>query len=61
MTYTKPQAEFYVSFHKNHLNVEWNLDYDRLSELEELMGEPQVFIWIKNDLLLIINNFLCIF
>ena len=39
VTYTKPQADFDVSFHKNHLNVDWNLDYDKLSESEGLMGK----------------------
>ena len=39
VTYTKPQADFDVSFHKNHLNVDWNLDYDKLTESEGLMGK----------------------
>ena len=39
VTYIKPQAEFDVSFHKDHLNVDWNLEYDKLSESEGLMGK----------------------
>ena len=39
VTYTKPQAEFDVSFYKNHLNVDWSLAYDSLPESEGLMGK----------------------
>ena len=41
VTYTEPQADFDVNFHKNHLSIDWNLDYDNFSESEGLMGKIQ--------------------
>ena len=37
--YIKPQAHFDVSFHQNHLNVDWNFQYDNLPEMHGLMGK----------------------
>ncbi|XP_065892985.1 uncharacterized protein [Dysidea avara] len=28
--YTKPKAEFDVTFYNNHLNVEWSMDYENV-------------------------------
>ena len=36
--YSKPRAKFDVTFHKNHLNVDWNIDYDELHGSHGLMG-----------------------
>ena len=41
VTYTEPQANFHVNFHKNHLSIDWNLDYDNFPESEGLMGKIQ--------------------
>ena len=37
--YIKPQAHFDVTFHQNHLNVDWNFQYDNLPEIHGLMGK----------------------
>ena len=58
VTYIKPQAEFDVSFHKDHLNVDWNLEYDKLTESEGLMGKSlrcYILIVTKN-----LDNHICI-
>ena len=34
----KPKAEFDVSFCKNHLDINWNIQYDELPELHGLIG-----------------------
>jgi len=36
--YAKPKAEFDVSFCKNHLDINWNIQYDELPELHGLIG-----------------------
>ena len=36
--YTKPQAKFDVTFYKNHLNVDWSMNYDELHNSHGLMG-----------------------
>jgi len=36
--YAKPKAEFDVSFYKNHLDINWNIQYDELPELHGLIG-----------------------
>jgi len=36
--YTKPHAKFDVTFYKNHLNVDWSLNYDELHDSHGLMG-----------------------
>ena len=57
VTYIKPQAEFDVSFHKDHLNVDWNLEYDKLSESEGLMGKSlRCYILIVTKTL---DNYIC--
>ena len=38
VVYTKPKAEFDVTFYSNHLDINWNLQYDELSEIEGLIG-----------------------
>ena len=37
--YIKPHARFDVTFHQNHLNVDWNFQYDNLPEIHGLMGK----------------------
>ncbi|XP_065894910.1 uncharacterized protein [Dysidea avara] len=37
--YTKPQAKFDVTFYKNHLNVDWSMNYDELHDSHGLMGQ----------------------
>ncbi|XP_065894617.1 inter-alpha-trypsin inhibitor heavy chain H3-like isoform X1 [Dysidea avara] len=39
VSYTDPRADFDVSFHSNHLNVDWNLKYDEFADLHGLMGQ----------------------
>ena len=39
VSYTDPRADFDVSFHSNHLNVDWNLKYDEFADLHGLMGK----------------------
>ena len=39
VSYTNPQADFDVNFHSNHLNVDWNLQYDEFADLYGLMGK----------------------
>ena len=36
--YTKPQAKFDVTFYKNHLNVDWSMNYNELHDSHGLMG-----------------------
>ena len=37
--YTKPHTNFDVSFHHNHLNVDWSFQYENLPEMHGLMGK----------------------
>ena len=39
VVYTKPKAEFDVSFFNNHLDINWNVDYEEVYELHGLIGE----------------------
>ena len=39
VTYEKPQASFDVEFNKHHLNVDWDIVYENISENYGLMGE----------------------
>ena len=36
--YVKPLASFDVTFYNNHLDVDWNIKYDRVSKIHRLMG-----------------------
>ena len=36
--YAKPKVEFDVSFYKNHLDINWSIQYDELPELHGLIG-----------------------
>ena len=38
VTYSKQQADFDVTFHTNHLNVNWNFQYDDGFELPAMHG-----------------------
>jgi len=38
MIYTKPRAEFDVTFYKTHLDVDWSLNYDEVHESHGLVG-----------------------
>ena len=38
VTYSKQQADFDVTFHTNHLNVNWNFQYDDAFELPAMHG-----------------------
>ena len=37
--YMEEQANFVVEFYKNHLDINWNLQYDKLHELHGLIGK----------------------
>jgi len=39
VSYTKPQADFDVTLYSNHLDVDWNLQYDEFADLHGLMGK----------------------
>ena len=39
VTYEKPRASFSVTFYKNHLNVDWDIAYENVSEVYGLMGK----------------------
>ena len=41
--YTKPQAKFDVTFYKNHLNVDWSMNYDEFYNSHGLMGMMLIF------------------
>ena len=45
VSYTDPRADFDVSFHSNHLNVDWNLKYDEFADLHGLMGKSTWFFF----------------
>ena len=39
VAYEKPQASFNVTFYKYHLNVDWDIVYENVSEVYGLMGK----------------------
>ena len=39
VSYANPRANFSVNFHSNHLNVDWDLQYDEFADLHGLMGK----------------------
>ena len=39
VVYSNPQAEFDVTYHENHLNVDWNFQRDNLHGMHGLMGK----------------------
>ena len=39
VVFDDPQAKFDVSFYKNHLNVDWKMQYDEFSDMQGLMGK----------------------
>ena len=45
--YEKPLAKFDVEFYKHmhHLNVDWDIDYENVSEIYGLMGKLYKAIW----------------
>jgi len=40
--YSKPQAEFDVTFYYNHLNVDWRMNYDEIHDSHGLMGKHHI-------------------
>ena len=48
--YAKPYSHFDVSFHHNHLNVDWNFEYDNLPEVHGLMGKHKFEYHSQNTL-----------
>ena len=42
--YAKPQAKFDVIFYKNHLNVDWSLNYNEFHDSHGLMGMLQAYM-----------------
>ena len=53
--YTRPYSHFDVSFHQNHLNVDWDFEYDNLPEIHGLMGKHKIN---KHSITLFIMQFL---
>jgi len=45
VSYTKPQADFDVTLYSNHLDVDWNLQYEEFTDVHGLMGKG-VYIYI---------------
>ena len=43
MVHTKPQAKFDVTFYKNHLNVDWSMNYDEFYNSHGLMGMMHIY------------------
>ena len=43
VVFDDPQAKFDVTFYKNHLNVDWKLQYDEFADMHGLMGKK--FQW----------------
>ena len=41
--YDKPLASFDVTFYSNHLDVNWDLEYDGVPKIQGLMGMTKVF------------------
>ena len=39
VSYTKPQADFDVTLYSNHLDVDWDLQYDEFADVHGLMGK----------------------
>jgi len=39
--YFKPHTKFDVTFYKNHLNVDWSMNYGELHDTHGLMGMEQ--------------------
>lgn len=39
VVFTKPEAELDVTFYTNHLDINWNVQYEEVSELHGLIGE----------------------
>ena len=39
VVFTKPEAKLDVTFYTNHLDINWNVQYDEVSELHGLIGE----------------------
>ena len=48
--YFKPHARFDVTFHYNHLNVDWDFQYDNLPEMHGLMGKHTDMLYIDTAL-----------
>ena len=48
--YSKPQAKFDVTFYKNHLNVDWSMNYDRFYESHGLMGKLNCVLFLSKFL-----------
>ena len=42
VAYVNPRAEFDVSFYNNHLDINWNVQYEEINELHGLIGEWKI-------------------
>ena len=40
--FNEPQANFDITFYKNHLNVDWKIQYDEFPDVHGLMGKRQL-------------------
>ena len=45
VVYSKPRADFDVTFHENHLNVDWNFQSDNLLRMHGLMGKKSILAY----------------
>ena len=39
IVFDDPQAKFDITFYKNHLNVDWKMQYDEFPDMQGLMGK----------------------
>ena len=39
VVFDDPQAKFDITFYKNHLNVDWKMQYDEFPDMQGLMGK----------------------
>ena len=46
--YNKPFAKCDVTFYSNHLDVNWNMKYDRVSKIHGLMGLSMYYVQTNN-------------
>ena len=45
VTYDTQQADFDVTFHSNHINVNWNFPYSELPEIHGIIGKRSLSIF----------------
>ena len=49
VVFTKPEAKLDITFYTNHLDINWNVQYEEVSELHGLIGELEKFHHLLSD------------